>query len=109
MRWILLLASLLCAGLMFVISSPGWLALDLVGMLVFATAAVFAFAAARIDSHSQVGGGLLMSPTELAELGRRRAALSAGPAADTAEVDGSIAALRARAEARRRQRDLNLS
>ncbi len=107
MRWILLLASLLCAGLMFVIGSPGWLALDLLGMLLFATAAVFAFAAERIDTRSQLGVSLL-TPAELAELKQRRAAPpAASPVSTGHEVSSSIAALRARSEARRRHRGLN--
>jgi len=103
MRWIFLLAALTCAALMFAIDTPGWLALDILGVLVFATLAVFGFAAARIDDRARTDGAMLTA-TELAEI-RARAAnpLAGSPVAPASEdaVAGSIAALRARSEARR--------
>lgn len=105
MRWIFLLLALACAALVFVIDSPGWLGLDILGVFVFGTMAVFGFAAARIAERSSSEGALL-SAADLAEIRARAAAKSADPAAaapaDEA-VMGSIAALRARAEARRQQ------
>ncbi len=102
MRWIFLLGAAACAALMFAIDSPGWLALDIFGLLVFATLAVFGFAAARIDERAG-SEGTLLSAADLAEI-RARAAAKAASAPSTdgqADVAGSIAALRARAEARR--------
>ncbi len=103
MRWIFLLAALTCAALMFGIDSPGWLALDILGVLVFATLAVFGFAAARIDDRARTEGAMLTA-TELAEIRARAAKPGAGTPQVPASADavaGSIAALRARAEARR--------
>jgi len=113
MRWILLLASLTCAGLFFTIDSPGLLALDMLGIFVFGIGAVFAFAAARIDDQSRSGD--LISVSELAEI-RRRAAAGPAPQAprnapaapvrltdepDGASIEGAIDGLRRRAAARR--------
>jgi len=103
MRWIFLLAALVCAGLVFVIDSPGWLGLDILGVLLFGTLAVFGFAAARIDERAQNQGPILTA-ADLAEIRARAATKGAAPTpASPAEdaVIGSIAALRARAEARR--------
>ena len=106
MRWIWLLAALTCAVLFFVISTPGWLALDILGVMAFGTAAVFSFAAARIEARAE-SDAVILSPADLAEIRARAAgkAASSAPATGGAEVvEGSIAALRARAEARRNAR-----
>lgn len=103
MRWLLLLAALVCAALFFVIDTPGWLALDILGLMAFGTAAVFSFAAARIDERS-ASETVLLTPAELAEIRARAAAKAAAVepvTPDSDRVEGSIAALRARAEARR--------
>lgn len=106
MRWILLLAALVCAALFFVIDTPGWLALDILGVMAFATAAVFSFAAARIDARAD-SETVILTPLELADIRARaaaKAAADANAAGSTEVVEGSIAALRARAEARRNAR-----
>ena len=105
MRWILLLAALVCAALFFVIDTPGWLALDILGVMAFSTAAMFAFAAARIEARAKPGT-VMLTPADLAEIRTLAAekAASLPPAAGGAAVEGSIAALRARAEARRNTR-----
>lgn len=103
MRWISLLAALICAALVFVIDSPGWLGLDILGVLLFGTMAVFGFAGARIDARARSDAAML-PVGELVEMRARAAAKAAeAPAAPLSQdaVTGSIAALRARAEARR--------
>lgn len=104
MRWISLLAALICAALVFVIDSPGWLGLDILGVLLFGTMAVFGFAGARIDARARSDAAML-PVGELVEIRARAAAAKAAeaPAAPLSQdaVAGSIAALRARAEARR--------
>ena len=103
MRWIWFLAALICLALVFVIDSPGWLALDILGLMLFGTAAVFTFAGARIEANA-APGGIMLSASDLAEIRARGAAKTARDAASAAGPDavaGTIAALRARAEARR--------
>lgn len=106
MRWIWLLAAMACLALFFMIDTPGWLALDILGVMAFGTASVFSFAAARIDARAE-SETVILSPADLAEIRARAAAKASAeaPAAGGAEVvEGSIAALRARAEARRNAR-----
>ncbi len=104
MRWMFLLGALACAALVFVIDSPGWLGLDILAVLIFGTLAVFGFAGARIEERSNTGGAILTA-ADLAEIRARAAAANGAPPAAVKSPDdavtGSIAALRARAEARR--------